>query len=292
MCFMNIFKINKYRHFLSIIVALLFSLVINHYYAFSDCYLIPLTTIYVMQTPIGNSFYQGMRRLAFLLILVALFSLVIFSMPFFYLVMHDVVIGAAIGIFVNLLVLPRRADTEFRLAVLPLMRSYNEYFMNVVDMLLQKEAVLPGNSQLEIQLQELPSWVYTTGFDSGLQMGYRFFLVKLTQISDVLFAMHHLARHEYDKELMAKMRLPLLQCAEHISKFFSAMILVLELKELTEDVSDLEKEVNELEKQFKLIVPLSLEMLDMKRDYVYLAAFVYYFKDLRKLLVKLGEALR
>ncbi len=289
---MNIFKINKYRHVLSIIVALLIAMIVDHYYAISNCYLIPLTTIYVMQTPIGNSFYQGMRRLAFILILVALVSLVVFSMPFFYFMMHDVVIGAVIGIFINLLVLPRRADIEFRLAVLPLMQSYSDYFTNVVDMLLQKEAVLPGNSQLEIKLQELPAWVYTTGFDSGLQMGYRFFLVKLTQISDVLFAMHHLARHEYDKELMAKIRLPLLQCTECVSKFFAAMIQVLELKELSEDVSDLEKEVAELEKQFKLIVPLSLEMLDMKRDYVYLAAFVYYFKDLRKLLVKLGEALR
>ncbi len=289
---LNVFKLNKFRYMLSLFVACLIAFVVNYYYAQSACYLLPLTTVYVMQTPIGNSFYQGMRRLALIVIFVAFVSLIIFSMPFFYMMMHDVIMGALIGILANLLILPRRADTEFRLALLPLVQSYNNYFMKSVDLLLQKDAIQSGNARIEKQLQILPAWVYTAGFDSGLQTGYRFFLVKLTEVSDVLFAMHHLARHTYDKELIAKIRLPLLQCTEYVSQFFSAVATVLQLKELAEEVNDLEKEVAELEKQFQLVVPLSLELLDMKRDYVYLAAFIYYFKDLRNLLVKLGEALR
>ncbi len=65
-----------------------------------------------------------------------------------------------------------------------------------------------------------------------------------------------------------------------------------ELKILSDDPSDLEKEITELQDQLFMIVPTSLELLDMRRDYVYLAAFIYDLKDLRKLLLKMGEALR
>jgi len=67
---------------------------------------------------------------------------------------------------------------------------------------------------------------------------------------------------------------------------------VLELKTLSDEPSDLEKEMTDLQDQLFTIVPTSLELLDMRRDYVYLAAFIYDLKDLRKLLLKMGEALR
>lgn len=289
---LKLFKINKFRYLLSLASALLVAIIANHYYASTSVFLIPLTALYVMQTPIGNSFYQGIRHFSLVLILVAIASLLVSSMPFFYLVMHDVVIGASIGIIANLIILPRRADTEFREAVLPLVRECSDYFTMTANYLLQKDVKDPGNAKLENRLLKLPLWVYERGFDSGLQVGYRFFLTRLTLISDVLFAMHHLARHEYDKELLAKIRLPMLQCMDYISQFFAAVVTVLELKELEEKVNDLEKEIDELEKQFHHVVPLSLDLLDMKRDYVYLAEFIYHLKDLRKLLLKLAEALR
>lgn len=288
----NVFEINRFRYFSSIILALLIALIVNYYYAVTNAFLIPLTAIFVMQTPIGNSFYQGIRRLILIFMLVSIASFIIFSMKFFYIIMHDVVIGAMIGVFANVIILPRRADIEFRRAVLPLVKELNDYFMNVIDLLLKNETTDKGNAKFETKFQALPAWVYNAGFDGGLQVGYRFFLVKLEQITDVLFAMHHLARFDYDKELIAKMRLPLLQCAEEVGQFLSAILTVLELKKVPEKVSDLEKEVLELEKQFQTIVPLSLELLDMKREYVYLSEFVYCFKDLRKLLMKLAEALR
>lgn len=279
------------RNLLKTMVAFCIALIVNYFYAITNGFIIPLTAIYVMQTPIGNSFYQGMRRFVVILILVLMASLLVFSMQFFYLIMHDVMIGTGVGVVLNILLLPRRADTEFRKAILPLVRGCNDYFTRVIDLLVKKETQ-DENAKFENYFQSLPAWVYDAGFDGGLQIGYRFFLVKLEQIADVLFAMHRLARYDYDKELIAKIRLPLLQCADEITQFFSAITTVLELKQIPEKVGDLEKEVAELEKQFHAVVPFSLELLDMKRDYVYLAEFIYCFKDLRKFLVKLGEALR
>ena len=66
----------------------------------------------------------------------------------------------------------------------------------------------------------------------------------------------------------------------------------MELQKLTDEPSDLTDEIEQLLKQFFTVVPASLELLDMRRDYVYLAAFIYDLKDLRRCLLKLGEALR
>ncbi len=205
---------------------------------------------------------------------------------------HDVLIGAAIGIISNLILLPRRVDTEFREKILPVVKVCNDYFSLIIDQLLQQENKQFDNAALENALLKLPDWVYQRGFSGVFQKGYRFFLIKIEQISDVLFSMHHLVRYQYDKELIAKIRPPLLQYVEHVNQFFSSIVTVLELKTLTDAPSDLENEMNELQKQFFSIVPSSLELLDMRRDYVYLAAFVYNLMDLRKLLLKLGEALR
>jgi hypothetical protein len=283
---------NKKRYFISMTIALIISLVVGYFYAQINELWVMLTAIYVMQTSIGSEFYQGVKRFLVISLLVFIAAIVMYSMRFFYQVMHDVIMGAVIGILANMFIFPRRADKEFRAAILPVVRSYNDYFTAIIDLLIQKNTQDRGNAVLENHLQALPDWVYVVGFDGGLQAGYRFFLMKLEQMSNVLFAMHHLARYEYEKELIAKIREPLLQCAEHVNQFFIAMITVLELEKVTEKVSGLEEEIAELEKQFQIVVPLSLELLDMKPDYVYLAEFVYYFKDLRRILLKMDEALR
>ncbi len=54
----NLLKTNKVRYVLSIIIALIIAVVVNFYYAETEFYLIPVITFYVMQTSIGNSFYQ------------------------------------------------------------------------------------------------------------------------------------------------------------------------------------------------------------------------------------------
>jgi len=55
---------------------------------------------------------------------------------------------------------------------------------------------------------------------------------------------------------------------------------------------DIETEMLNLQKTFFLTVPNSLELIDMHADYVNLAAFVYDLRDLCKILVRMGEALR
>jgi uncharacterized membrane protein YccC len=288
----NLLKINKIRCWVSLLIALILSLIANYYLAATEVFLIPLTAIFTMQTSIGNSFYQGMQKLLIVLAMVAIASLALHSFSFFYNMTHDVLIGGIIGIMTNLFFLPRKPDKEFREKLIPVIKTFNDYFSKIIDQLLQQDSSKFDNAALENALLKLPDWVYERGFNNALQMGYRFFLVKVEQLSDVLLSMHHLARYQYEKELIAKIRPTLLQYVDNVNQFFTSVMTVLELKTLSEEPSDLEAELTELQKQFFTIVPSSLELLDMRRDYVYLAAFIYNLRDLRKLLLKMGEALR
>lgn len=287
-----LFKKNDVRYMLSLIVALILSLIINYFLAETQVFLIPLMTLFVMQTSIGNAFYQGMQKCLIVLVIIAIASLILYSIQFFYQMVHDALIGSIIGIIANLFLLPRQADTQFREEILPALKIFNEYFSSIIDQLLQQDSRKLNNASLEKALLKLPDWVYKRGFNNALQAGYCFFLIQLEKMSDVLMSMHHLARYQYDKELIAKIRPTLLQYVDHVNQFFLSVVTVIELKKLSEEPSDLEIEITELQNQLFTIVPASLELLDMRRDYVYLAAFIYDLKDLRKLLLKMGESLR
>jgi len=288
----NFLKMNHIRDVITLLIALIVSVIANYYLGETTCFLIPLTTLYVMQTAIGNSFYQGMQKFILILLVIAACSVLIYSTQFFYIMAHDVTIGAAIGIIARLIILPVKPATEFREELLPAINTLNEYFSKIIDQLLQHDNHILNNAALENALLALPDWVYERGFNSALQTGYRFFLSNVEKTGDILMSMHHLARYQYDKELIAKIRPALLQYVDNVNLFFSSVITVLELKKLSEEPSDLSHEMAELQKQLFTIVPSSLELLDMRRDYVYLAAFIYNLKDLRKILLKMGEALR
>ncbi len=288
----DLFKIKMFRLLFSFGLALIAGLIATYFFAKTDCFLIPLTALYVMQTSVGSSFYQGMMRFLMVMAIITIAAVAVMSMQFFYEMANDVLIGAVIGIGANLILLPRRPDMEFREKILPVIKVFNDYFSLVIDQLLQQDNAEFNNMKLEQALSKLPEWVYEPGFDSGLRSGYRFFLSKIEQISDLLFSMHHLVRYSYDKELIAKLRPALLPYVENVNQFFLAVISVLEFKKITEKPSDLEDEMHALQKQLFQLVPSSLELLDMRRDYVYLAEFIYDLKELRKLLLKLGEALR
>ncbi len=292
----NWLKSNSNRYILSLMIALIFAVIINYLFAMTNCFLIPLVAVYTMQTSVGNSFYQGMKKFAIVMAIILVACLLVYSIRLFYEMTHDALIGASIGIIANLILFPRMPDTEFREKIIPVIKIFNQFFSKISDQVLNYDNNKFSNISMENALLSLPDWVYERGFNSALQTGYRFFLNKVEEISDILFSMHHLVRYQYDKELIAKIRPALLQYVEHVNQFFESVITVFELKILSEEPRDLEnkleKEMSELQSQFFGIAPSSLELLDLKRDYVYLAAFIYNLRDLSKLLLKMGESLR
>lgn len=286
-------KIN-WLHLLSMTLAVIISLVAAHYLGFFGMYLIPLVALLVMQTSVASAFDQGVWRVFLLAIFATVLAISIHSMPFLYQVMHDIGIGAVIGIAANILIFPRRADKEFRLAMVDVIHCYERYFINTMSQLTQAEvpSVAPTKTDLDMQLLSLPGWVYQRGFDTSLRSGHRFFLMTVEQISDVLFSMHHLANCSLEQALIEQLQSSFDRCAIRVQEFFSGLVTLLELKKLSRPIADFSDELLALEEKFQAVVPLSIELLDVRRDYVYIAAFIYHLTSLRRLLLKLAQALR
>ncbi|HSW93818.1 MAG TPA: hypothetical protein VLJ15_05605 [Gammaproteobacteria bacterium] len=280
------------RFGIRLVTAGVVSFITQHFLGETPCFLMPLSTLYVMQTTPGSAFYQGIQKLVIILIIIALCSAPLQSFSFFYNMAHDASLGAAIGILANLIFFPEKPDRRFREEMVPVIKTLNAYFSQLIDPLLQHDENTSTNRMLENALLNAPNWVYERGFTSALQTGYRFFLSNVEQMADVLFSLHQLTRHPFDKELIAKIRPALLNVVDSINQFFEAGVRVLQLKKISDEPNDLENRMAELQKQLFTIVPPDLDLLDMREDTIKLTALFYQLEALQVLLLKMGEAFR
>jgi hypothetical protein len=285
---------NSVRRVLSVLFALLVALVLEHYFSHSHDYLMPLAAVFVMLTSVGNLIYQGILRFILLMIFVIILSWLFPPLALLNARIYDVCIGSLLGIIVNLMVLPRHADAEFRNAILPIFEAYKDYFSEMMNSIFEKNenAMEAKQIALEKSLKKLPSWVYAQGFDLGLKRGHQYFSMKIHHIAEILFAMHHHARFRFDRELLTDMREDVLECANKITGFLAALITVFELKKLKEGVEDFEHELTDLDRKFQSLLPVNAELLDMSSEDSHFYAIIYGMQDLRKALLKLGQALR
>jgi hypothetical protein len=291
---MKLIKINSMRHLSRIFCALVIALMINYYIKSPETGWLLFSTVAVMLTSTGSALYQGLLRFFLLTCVVVIGSLIFSSIHLLYMRMYSVALGALIGMLANIIILPDRVDVECRNAFIPILKSYNAYFSALVIFLLEKNATHAEREKINVEknLQKLPVWVYETGFDLSLQKGYRYFFIRVEQMSEILFAMHHLVRHSFSENVLSVIREPLLQCVLRVEQFIAALITVLELKKLSEGIIDFGEELAAIEDKLKAIVPPMQEAFEEATDSVYLAEFVYCLRDLRNVLLKMTEALR
>lgn len=285
---------NQIRHLIRVIFASLIALMICYYFSFTPFGWLLFATIFVMLTPTGSALFQGLLRFFLLVGIVTIGSLLFSSASLFYTTVNEITLGAVIGIIINVLVIPDRVNVEFCRAVTPILQSYANYFSGIVELLITHQ---PGNTDkdkiiVESNLQRMPSWVYEPGLDIAMQKGYRYFFMKLAHVGEILFAMHHLARYHFNEDLLSEIKQSLMQSVLRVEQFIAALITLLELKKLTEGVIDFYDEIVMIEENFKKTVPHSLELLDVDKQHVYFAEFIYDLKDLRNALILLAKALR
>jgi uncharacterized membrane protein YccC len=285
---------NVLRRISSILVAILLGSVFEYYFSMAHDFIIPVTAVFVMLTSVGNLIYQGMIRFVLMIVFVIMLSLIFPPWHLVYGRVYDVCIGASLGIVINLIILPRHADVEFRAALLPVLQIYKEYFTAIISLLLDKNKTLVESKKilLEAQLQALPQWVYSRGFDSGLRKGHQYFLMKTYHLAEILFAMHNYARFNYDSELLDGMRDTVKICEEKVTHFLESLVAVFELKKLTEAVDDFAQDLRELDGKFQSLLPVSADLLDMSQEDSNFYAFIYDLQDLRNTLIKLAQSLR
>ena len=191
---------NKLRHVIRMMFAVIIACLCNYYAAFTQEGWLILTTIVVMLTSTGSALYQGLLRFFLLIGLVTFFTLTFSSVALLFLRLSDITLGAFIGIFINVIILSDRIATEFRQIIKEVLHAYAKYFASIVELLLlrQTKHAEEANDLVLKRLQQLPGWVYEVGFDITLQKSYRYFVRKMNQISETLFAMHYIVHYPFE----------------------------------------------------------------------------------------------
>jgi hypothetical protein len=285
--------IHSLRQAVRILCALGIALVLNYYFLGEKQGWLPFTTVMVMLTTPGSALYQGLLRFFFIAGIVTLGSFLMSPIHLLYLRLYDISGGALIGILVNMSILPDRVDRECRHAFILVLKSYASYFSAIIHFVLKINLMDAEREKIQVEktLQKLPTWIYETGFDMTLQKSYRYFFMKIEQLSEILFAMHHVARSSFSQELLNTVQAPLLRCAARVESLISLIITVLDLKELKEGIVDFSTELEELEEKLQKMMPPLCEDEKATRDMLYLMEFMYGLQDLRNALLRLTDAL-
>jgi len=285
---------NRLRQAVRIFLAITIGLIVHYFFLPSSFFLIPLSAIFVMLTSPGNAFYQGLKRFIFLLSVVLVLSFL--GLPPFAIKpqLYAVSMGALIGVMINVSVFPERPDVLFREAMVPVLKAYADYFHAIIYFIFFNHTryLEQKKAAVEYALCRLPVWVFDKGFDQSMQKGHRYFFAKVSELGEILFSLHHLAQFSYDKRLLTKLQKPFMRCTKKVEHFFAALSDVLALKKNKRAVADFSEEIKKIEKMFKRTMPLSIELIDMDKEYVYLIEFISALKELHDILLKLAIALR
>lgn len=214
--------------------------------------------------------------------------------------LHDVVLGGLIGMIAARVIFPMRADIDFRMGIIPLLTGYSDYLSAIGDVFFQEQSAEKSADEKKSATENIfqtrrpffPEWVYDVGFNSNLREGHRHFLLRVEQIGEILFALHHHARHPIEPSLLDIVRKPVLRCILDAKSSIADIVVVLEKADFKSTYADFATDVNELENIFNTKIAMPFELADTAKDYMQLAGFIYDIKDLQQVLAKLEEALR
>lgn len=286
----------NFKRIITILLAFCIALVINYYFSRAEKFWLPLTTLIVVLTPIGSAIPEGVLRFLILSIFIFFVS-IITSFSMFSPRLYDISLGTIIGILSNIFIFPLRPEVEFRKNIIPILKNYSTYLITILDIfLLKSDALLKAQAEKilleKTLLKYTPLWIYKSGFHFFFRESQRHFLILVERIGQILFSMHHIARHSFDKDFLINFDVFLINYFNDAVAIMEGLVSILNLEKRPYGMSDLHEEILALEKKFQEEVPFSIELLDIAKDYIYFAALIQDLKDLREVLIKLVYALR
>ena len=280
-------------------LAIFVAVIANHYVSFSHEGWLVLAAFAACQTTRGTPLRQSLFYV-FMIILLAVF-LPASSAGLVQARVQDAVIGGVLGILFGQLVLPVSIHQEFCQGVLPVLRALSRDLNALCESYIQQsgygEPLFQQQSQVEMALQMkggmYPEWVYEVGFNRGLRAGFRFFLVNIERLAEVVFSLNYFISRSMDVELVRAAQDDVKRVMEKNDELLQVLIHYFSNQRWHEidSHSDFTSDMLALEKTLNRVVPNTMDLLDISPDYMIFTAMVRDLKDIRGLLLQLVMAL-
>lgn len=279
------------RYALSVTVAVALAEALTHLFAGFETGWMALTAFLVCQTTRGTPVRQGMLVLFAILLLSVLAALLY---PLVQEWMLDVLIGGAIGILCSQLILPVKPFAEFSQGLLPLLRSLISFNVEIANLLLDGNGYvavqLAVNDVLKMQQMRYslyPEWVYEVGFNPGLRVGYRFFLINLERISEVVSSLGYRMQLLKDNDALLRIASSLRTVVLRNNLLLQQLETYFSLGEFGDAKEDFTSDMAALDVDLQQVLPAQLGLMDIYPDNISIAMIVRDIKDMRQLLLQL-----
>lgn len=198
--------------------------------------------------------------------------------------------GAAIAIIILQIIFPVSVVKEFQRGLIPVLNAVSSYSMMLTQAFIG-QTQCPTEFLLRNSTRHYPEWAYEIGFNPGLRSGFRFFLIHLEAIIEILSSMDYLLSCPVSADLIQPLSDALTTATQRNQDLLRMLIDYFSKKNLTFSKQDFTSDIDELENNLKRVIPTSLELLDIKKEYVTLTQFVRSIKEIRQLLLQLLMAL-
>lgn len=279
-------------------IAVFLAVIVSHFYRSAEPVWMIVSAWVVMQASLAIRLRQGILIFFFLVFAVTVGTFY-GQKTLLFPRLYDVTLGSMLGMICHLFILPAQIDVEFRRRVAPILQVYEQYLKSISSLLFKKE-LNQRASDLESQVQSLlqsrttlfPDWIYEKGLSITFQQGHRHFLLMIERLSQILFSMHYLARYSFDPDLINPIQEEINLYVESAQHVLQAIVKVLNLQKVNEQISDLKGELAQLEKMYKQEVPQPLTLSNLQSEEMMLAAFIVDLRDFRDTVIKLGRALK
>lgn len=209
----------------------------------------------------------------------------------------DIIIGSGIGIACAQIIFPVKIEQAFRQGVIPILENLSDYSnmltKGFLDNVVPKAELFEKKIRIYRRfLQNYPEWVYEIGFNPGLRSGLRFFLLKLEEVTDILFSMNYLSTiNNIDSDIMHELKHFILTAMNKNQELLGILIKYFSQEGVLDIRSDFVSDITNLENALHHVVPDNLELLNFSRSNIILTALVRDIKDMRIALLSLIQAL-
>lgn len=209
---------------------------------------------------------------------------------------HDITLGAIVGLIVNLLVFPDQVDKKFQQNSIAYYQVLEIFFAEILRRFLSpmKEQPIQALSPVfSAQYSLLPFWALQPGFNPRLRKSHHYFLSNSIQLTETLFSLDALSTLVVDPAMLEIFRIPLEKYTKNTHELFKVLLAKLENKsniDIQFVSEDFMTEIVELENIFKEKVSPSLEALSLTKEYIDLADFIRDLKAIRLILIRLVES--
>ena len=198
----------------------------------------------------------------------------------------DVVMGGVIGIASQLFIFPVRVGREFSGSLQPLLmemslylRAYSEFDPSRW----REEKDKQLSRLIQTQTKYYPEWVYELGFNPGLRAGFRFFLIHLERVIDMIQAFDYLSIETLPSEFHDALKSVVNVNADLVDLLSQA--LVKGAKSMT--LGEMKKDVEALNEISQKIMPGNFEILMHDEEAVSVLSLTRLAKDMRQVLLTL-----